>query len=144
MNNSLGNRLEKIKKNERLSIDEYMELLGVTKTSYYNWRDGKNSPNADVLVKVLMKYPKYSADWLLMGIGDMHRGQNAQQVNDSVQEYGMAILRKQVDELTQKLQILSEKFTPKDEIIRHQGEIISEKRYGLSSQKRHKKDDDKT
>jgi len=136
MDNSLGNRLEEIKKNERLSVAEYMRLCETTKTAYYNWKKGTNSPNSDVLVNVLKKYPHYSADWLLLGRGDMYYGKSKQQVSDASQDYGN--LRKEIEDLSKEVKILQDKIKPKDEIIRHQGEMLAGKSYDLSSQKIHK------
>ena len=95
MDNALGNRLEKIRKTQRLTIPEFMELMGVTKSSYFNWRNGKNTPNVEYLVRVLEKYPQYSTEWLVLGIGEMYRNENTMQVgesspNDGVRAYDRA------------------------------------------------------
>jgi|GEM_PF-1082277 len=139
MDNTLGDRLEKIKKNERLSIEEYMELLGVTKTSYYNWKNGENYPNSDILIRIIDKYPKYSADWLLIGRGEMYWKKSTQEVNDFEEHYGIENLKNKVENLTKEVQNLKDRLEPKEEIIRHQGEMLAKKTFGLSPQKRYKK-----
>ena len=139
MDNTLGDRLEKIKKNERLSIEEYMELMGVTKSSYYNWKNEENYPNSEILIRILKKYPKYSADWLLMGVGSMLRAESLQNVADNKSEYGIEWLVKKVKELTQELDEVKERLEPKEEIIRTLGRKLLEKDGVVSPQKRYKK-----
>lgn len=143
MNNTLGNRLEQIKKNERLSIEEYMNLLGVTKSSYYNWKNGENYPNTEVLIKVLRKYPSYSAEWLLMGVGEMHKAKSLQIVNDGEQEYGVKYLSKRVTQLAEEVEELKAEVNRRIGIIEHLGTLLTNQRFDLSPQKRHKKGDDK-
>lgn len=87
MDNSLGKRIEQIREIERLDVLEYMKMLEVTKTSYYNWRDGKNYPNAEVLLKILELFPYYRAEWLLLGEGEMKKSQ-LHIVNDVEVKYG--------------------------------------------------------
>ena len=84
MDNSLGKRIEQIRKIERLDIEEYMQFLDVTKTSYYNWRDGKNYPNSEVLIKILTRFPQYKAEWLLLGEGEIN---NSNVVSEPITNY---------------------------------------------------------
>lgn len=143
MDKALGNRLEKIRKTQRLSIPEFMELLGVTKTSYYNWKNGLNSPNVEFLVRVLEKYPQYSTDWLVLGVGEMYRNKKAMQVAESSPDYGVDNLQSQVKELSKKVENLTHLIGIKNFVIQDQGEKITKQVYGLSPQKRHKKDSGK-
>lgn len=140
MDNALGNRLEKIRKTQRLTIPEFMELMGVTKSSYFNWRNGKNTPNVEYLVRVLEKYPQYSTEWLVLGIGEMYRNENTMQVGESSPNYGVDKLQNQVNELSKKVEELTQILGCKNSIIQDQGEKISEQYYALSPQERHKKD----
>ncbi len=73
MDNSLGNRIEVIKKESRLTIEEFVALLEVSKQSYSSWING-TYPNSEVLVKILKKFPEYKAEWLLLGEGEMKKG----------------------------------------------------------------------
>lgn len=140
MDNALGNRLEKIRKTQRLTIPEFMELMGVTKSSYFNWRNGKNTPNVEYLVRVLEKYPQYSTEWLVLGIGEMYRNENTMQVGESSPNYRVDKLQNQVNELSKKVEELTQILGCKNSIIQDQGEKISEQYYALSPQERHKKD----
>lgn len=70
---TLGDRIEEIKKDSRLKIDEFVALLGVSKQSYNGWINGTYSPNSDILVKILENFPQYNAEWLLLGKGEMKK-----------------------------------------------------------------------
>lgn len=73
MDNGLGIRIEEILKKERYKVNEFMEFLGISKTAYYAWKAGEYYPNAEVLIKILDKFPQYSAEWLLLGTGEMQK-----------------------------------------------------------------------
>lgn len=76
MGNSLGDRIEEIKKDSKLKIEEFVALLGATKQSYNGWVKGKYSPNSDILIKILEKFPQYNAEWLLLGKGEKIKGKH--------------------------------------------------------------------
>lgn len=105
MDNSLGKRIEQIRKIERLSIEEYMSFLDVTKTSYYNWRDGLNNPNVDVIIKILERFPLYNSDWILLGTGDMKKGSHEiKEVNEPTIKYGEpGLSKKDLKQLFKKM-----------------------------------------
>jgi len=106
---SIGDRIEIIIKNERLKIYEFMDIIGVTRTTYYGWKKGEYEPNAEVLVRILNKFPKYNAEWLLLGKGEMKKvSSNSSMVAEANEVYGKQglskddlkkLLRKIIDEI---------------------------------------------
>jgi len=75
MANTLGDRIEIIKEENRFEIDPFMKLIGgKSRATYHNWINGKSSPPATVLIKLLTAFPEYNAEWLLMGTGNKRKG----------------------------------------------------------------------
>jgi len=97
MTNTLGERLEIIKEENRLSVESFMETCEASKATYHNWVAGKSFPTADVLVRILVKFPFYRAEWLLMGIGKMKEegDNNVVIVKDPQMDYGKNFVTKQ-------------------------------------------------
>lgn len=89
IDNSLGKRIETIRENERLEVEEYMDFLEATKTSYYNWRNGLSYPSSKVIQKILERFPQYRAEWLVLGNGEMKKASsNSSTVAEANEVYG--------------------------------------------------------
>lgn len=65
-------------------IVELMVKIGVSKTNFANdinvsqavithLTSGRNKPGVEILQKILQRYPKISAEWLLLGQGPMFK-----------------------------------------------------------------------
>lgn len=94
MDNSLSNRIEIVKKNSRLTIEEFVTLLGVSKQSYSSWING-TYPNSEILIKILTKFPEYNAEWLLLGTGEMKKaGIKHSEVMEPQSDYGKSAVSK--------------------------------------------------
>ena len=65
--------------------------LSIGKTSGYigMMRQRKSSPSSDVLYKILSVYKQYSAEWLLMGIGEKTKQPDGM-VLEPTSEYGLS------------------------------------------------------
>lgn len=88
MSNTLGDRIEIIKKENRFDIIPFANLLGVSPATYSNWVSTKTYPSADKLIILLNKFPEYNAEWLLLGTGEKYKsGQNQEIVNEPLTKY---------------------------------------------------------
>lgn len=104
MDNSLCSRIEIIKKNSRLTIEEFVALLEVSKQSYSSWING-TYPNSEVLIKILKNFPEYNAEWLLLGNGEMKKGGNkSEEVNEPQANYSNTIvIRKEIKNVLKQM-----------------------------------------
>jgi len=103
MDNSLCNRIEVIKKNSRLTIEEFVALIGVSKQSYSSWING-TYPNSEVLIKILNNFPEYNAEWLLMGTGEMKKGYKTDVVNEPMPNYSNRnVIKEEVKNILKKM-----------------------------------------
>lgn len=73
MENLIGKRIETIRKEERLDIKEFMQILNTSKTAYYGWVNGVYFPGSDIIVTILTRFPYIRAEWLILGNGEMKK-----------------------------------------------------------------------
>lgn len=59
--------------NENKSYAQFAEEIGVQPSGISHILSGRNNPSLDFIVKMLLKYPSLSADWLLFGRGAMYK-----------------------------------------------------------------------
>jgi len=59
--------------NENKSYAQFAEEIGVQPSGISHILSGRNNPSLDFIVKMLLKYPSLSADWLLFGRGSMYK-----------------------------------------------------------------------
>lgn len=111
MDNSLCNRIEVIKKNSRLTIEEFVALLGVSKQSYSSWING-TYPNSEILVKILKNFPEYNAEWLLLGNGEMMKGSNSLEIagEPKVGYANREVIRDEVKQFIKEIALKIEKM----------------------------------
>lgn len=69
---SLQERLKLVIKDSDLSIPDFAKKMGVAGSTIVNYRDGRTSPNFDLLMDICEKFPINPA-WLLLGEGPMRR-----------------------------------------------------------------------
>ncbi len=104
MDNTLGHRIELIRKTERYDIDEFMKSIEVSKTAYYGWKNGDYYPGSDVLIRILTKFPEYNAEWLLMGTGQMKKsGQNNELREPAVKYTGKDDVKGEIKRILKKM-----------------------------------------
>lgn len=58
---------------EGLSATVFADEIGVQRSSISHILSGRNNPSYDFIQKILEKYVNLSADWLLMGRGEMYK-----------------------------------------------------------------------
>lgn len=71
---------------ENISATKLADDIGVQRSSISHILSGRNKPSYDFIEKMLEKYPKISADWLITGKGNMYKPiQNDKKIK--LQEY---------------------------------------------------------
>lgn len=63
---NLGNQILKIRKDNKMSQEQFAEILGVTRQTVSNWENSKNHPDIETLVDISDKF-HISLDILLKG-----------------------------------------------------------------------------
>ncbi len=58
---------------EGLQPTRFAEMVGVQRSSISHILSGRNKPSFDMIQGILKSFPKISADWLLLGKGEMYR-----------------------------------------------------------------------
>jgi transcriptional regulator with XRE-family HTH domain len=105
MNNTLGDRIEQIKKDTRYKIDDFVSILGVSKQAYNGWINNTYYPSSDILIKILEHFPQYRAEWLLMGKGEMKKGsyKNNEASEPQVNYSNKAVIRSEIKDILKKM-----------------------------------------
>jgi transcriptional regulator with XRE-family HTH domain len=66
-------RVLKIIKQSGLSPTKFAEEIGVQPSAISHIMSGRNNPSYEFIIKILKKYPRINAEWLLMGNGAMYK-----------------------------------------------------------------------
>jgi transcriptional regulator with XRE-family HTH domain len=69
----IKDRLIKIITTEGLNSSAFADSIGVQRSSISHILSGRNKPSLDFLEKILASYPKYNAEWLIMGTGSISK-----------------------------------------------------------------------
>lgn len=67
-------RIEKVMAEEGLNATQFASEIGIKSPTLSHILNGRNNPSLDVLKRILERYRTISSDWLILGIGQMHRG----------------------------------------------------------------------
>ncbi|MGE4288615.1 MAG: helix-turn-helix domain-containing protein [Salinivirgaceae bacterium] len=70
---SIKERLVRIMNSEGLNASLFADKIGVQRSSISHILSGRNKPSLDFLEKILSAYPKYNAEWLVMGTGQVYK-----------------------------------------------------------------------
>ena len=73
MKEEITDRIKLLIKLSGQSVNSYAKKLGVFPQSLYKWVKKEREPNIELLQKILKTNPDISADWLLMGEGEMKK-----------------------------------------------------------------------
>jgi len=68
---SLNHRIKLLIKSKNISQSELARMLDVTRGSVNQWLSGKQIPGHKPLMKMFELFPDISADWLMLGRGEM-------------------------------------------------------------------------
>lgn len=105
MDNTLGSRIEQIKKDTRYKIDDFVSILGVSKQAYNGWINNTYYPSSDILIKLLEHFPQYRAEWLLLGKGEMKKNSyKNHDVNEPLPSYSHKnAIRNEIKDILKKM-----------------------------------------
>ncbi len=80
---NLGNKILKIRKENKMSQEQFAEILNVTRQTVSNWENGNNYPDIETLIKISDKF-NVSLDILLKGDKEMIKDINKKIKNNKV------------------------------------------------------------
>jgi len=69
----MKDRIQRIMAKEGIQPTRFAEMVGVQRSSISHILSGRNKPSFDMIQGILKSFPKISADWLLLGKGEMYR-----------------------------------------------------------------------
>jgi len=69
----MKDRIQQIMAKEGIQPTRFAEMVGVQRSSISHILSGRNKPSFDMIQGILKSFPKISADWLLLGKGEMYR-----------------------------------------------------------------------
>lgn len=75
----LKDRIQYIMASEKVSPSTFADLIGVQRSSISHILSGRNKPSLEFLQKILLTYPKYNTDWLILGKGEALNNTNTTQ-----------------------------------------------------------------
>lgn len=58
---------------EQISSTQFADTIGVQRSSVSHILSGRNNPSFDFIRKILSSYTGISAEWLILGIGEMYK-----------------------------------------------------------------------
>lgn len=67
-------KLLNLMKEEGLTSSRLAELLGIQPSGISHILKGRNNPSLDFIQKILRRFPRINPDWLILGEGEMYRG----------------------------------------------------------------------
>lgn len=70
----MKDRIAKIIKKERLTSQQFAEIIEIQSSTISHILAGRNLPSCKILTNIVEKFPNISSDWLLLGKGEMYRG----------------------------------------------------------------------
>lgn len=97
----IKDRLIRIITSEGLTSAAFADSIGVQRSSISHIISGRNKPSLDFLQKILASFPKYNAEWLVMGIGDVYKHPTQANLFDTqAPKSGLNDENKPINELT--------------------------------------------
>lgn len=73
-------RIKQVIEYSQLSSAAFADNIGISRSGLTHLLTGRNQPSLDVARKILAKYPEISTEWLIMGMGEMMRNEDAEPV----------------------------------------------------------------
>ena len=74
---TIGERIKQIIENHSDSLKEFSEKYDIDYSSLSDLSRGKRNLGMNLAMRLVEKFPGLNLNWLLMGIGDMFLGKNA-------------------------------------------------------------------
>ena len=87
----MKDRISKFLTTESISPSKFADEIGVQRSSISHIISGRNNPSLELIQKILNRYDFVNPDWLILGKGEMYRGQSKNinlfnQANTEIQE----------------------------------------------------------
>lgn len=67
----IRDRLTQILSLKQMSSSAFADFLEIQRSNMSHYLSGRNKPGVEILQKILDKFPDISAEWLMMGRGEM-------------------------------------------------------------------------
>ena len=115
---SLDHRIKLLIKSQNTSQSELARKLDVTRGSVNLWLSGKQVPGHKQLMKIFELFPDVSADWLLLGRGEMS-------IENKLSGSDNSFLKKQLMDQADKMGLYEKLLNEKDARIKLLENIIS-------------------
>lgn len=80
----LKDRITQVMESEKLSPSLFADKVGVQRSSISHIISGRNKPSLDFIQKILVSFPKYNTDWLLLGKGEPYRKPSQSSIFDQI------------------------------------------------------------
>jgi len=75
MKEEIGLRIKKLMEKENLSPADFSEQVGIQRSAVSHLVTGRNKPSLEVIQKILNTFRMLHSDWLILGVGQMYRGE---------------------------------------------------------------------
>jgi transcriptional regulator with XRE-family HTH domain len=69
----MKNRLIMFLNRKGITPSKFADEIGIQRSNVSHIMSGRNKPGYDFICKILSKYPEISAEWLLLGQGEMEK-----------------------------------------------------------------------
>ena len=108
MKSTVNERIKELIKTLKLSDRKFSELTGISNTTLSNYFKRGSEPGVNTIVLILTKYPDVSAEWLLLGKGNILKEPETKPgtVTDTTNE----IMLKTIIDLSGENAVLKEKL----------------------------------
>jgi len=123
----LKDRLLKIMNIENMSSAIFADTIGVQRSSISHIISGRNKPSLDFIQKLLSAFPKYRAEWLIMGTGSIYKQQQQGNLFDNIKK-SEEKQENPVDDTKQQLKIEKQEQNTQTEQITINNNSISNKK----------------
>ncbi len=66
-------RIHRLIGSENLTPTKFADIIGVQRSAISHILSGRNKPSFDLIQKILTKFPRVNAEWLIVGKGEMYK-----------------------------------------------------------------------
>jgi len=71
--NDIKDRILEILRKEGIMPSRFADEIGVQRSAISHIMNGRNKPGYDLIVKILKRFNKINAEWLILGEGEMYK-----------------------------------------------------------------------
>ena len=70
---SMETRIHRLIGSENLTPTKFADIIGVQRSAISHILSGRNKPSFDLIQRILTKFPRVNAEWLIVGKGEMYK-----------------------------------------------------------------------